>query len=197
MKVVKFLAVVDEAKCDGCKLCELICPTGAIKVVDRMARVADDRACVACLRCSDRCSKQDAISMLRRPEPVVFGTSTADVDQAELRALCLKAHREPHEQVCVCTGTSAGEIAAAIMKGARSVPEVIKATGSSSGCQEFCVPVTQRLLKACGVDITRAGGPVPYDQTIAFWELPGEIAEKYPHYCFKEDEELARKLGRG
>jgi len=196
VKVVKFLATVDKAKCTGCKLCVIECPTGAMSVIDKKARV-EEGACVACVRCADRCKKENAIAMVRRREPIVCLTPTEDVDDAELWDLCAKAHRTPNEFVCICTGTLAGELAAAIIKGARSVSEVIKATGAVSGCQEFCVPVVQRLLKAYGVDIAKDEGPLHYEQTIAFWDLPDEIDKKYPQYCMKDDVVLARRLRQG
>jgi len=42
---------VDEARCTGCGLCTDVCPTGAISVVDGVARVEQNlcRECEACL----------------------------------------------------------------------------------------------------------------------------------------------------
>ena len=195
MKIVDFLAEVDEAKCEGDKLCEQVCPTGAIQVINKKAKVQED-ACVACTRCFDRCPV-NAITMVPRKEPKLVATSVAEVDEAAVRELCLKAHRKPDELVCICTGTFAGEIAAAIIKGARSVREVVRMTGAISGCQEFCVPVVQRMLKACGVDIAEAGGPLSYDQTFSLWDIPEAVSRKYPRFCVQEDAELARRLRKG
>lgn len=192
MRVAEFLAQVDEAKCVGDKLCEQICPTGAIKVVEKKANV-DDEKCLACTKCSDRC-QEDAITMVPRAQSKEFRTSVEGVDEAEIRELCLKAHRFPSELVCVCTGTLAEEIAAAIIKGAKSVQEVALMTGVLSGCGEFCISVIQRLLKAHGVDVVKAGGHLKYDQTFSMWDIPEEVQEKYPRYYFKEDVELATRL---
>ena len=198
MKVVEFLAQVDRAKCVGDKLCEEMCPTGAIRVVGKKAKVdkkatVDSEKCLACTRCVDRCPK-DAVTMVPRDQPKVFGTSTVGFDPAEVRELCRKAHRQPYELVCVCTFTLAEEIAAAIIKGARSVREVALMTGVLSGCQQFCSPVIQRMLKASGVDIAEAGAPLTYDQTFSLWDIPQEMQQKYPSYYFKEDTEMATRL---
>ncbi|MGW8321084.1 MAG: 4Fe-4S binding protein, partial [Thermodesulfobacteriota bacterium] len=64
MKVVKFVSSVDPSKCNGDKLCERVCPTGAISVVNKEARVEQTR-CVACSKCWDRCPS-DAIAMVPR-----------------------------------------------------------------------------------------------------------------------------------
>ena len=48
------LAQVDEALCNGDRICENVCPTAAIRVIEKKARVDGDR-CVACLKCVDAC----------------------------------------------------------------------------------------------------------------------------------------------
>ena len=80
MKIVKFVSSVDPSKCNGDKLCERVCPAGAIRVVDKEARV-DQARCVACSKCWDRCPS-NAIEMLPRSEPV---------DQDKIFELCYKA----------------------------------------------------------------------------------------------------------
>lgn len=40
--------------CIGCKKCEKVCPTGAITVVDNLARIDYDK-CVGCVACSENC----------------------------------------------------------------------------------------------------------------------------------------------
>lgn len=65
MKVVKFLAQVDKAKCTGDKLCETVCPTGAIQVEGKKAAV-DAKKCVSCCNCSDIC-QEEAVTMASPP----------------------------------------------------------------------------------------------------------------------------------
>jgi ferredoxin len=194
MKVVKYLAQVDETKCIGDKLCEEMCPTAAIRVVKKKARVQGSK-CLACNRCVDRCPSA-AVTMIPRQQPMTVAVSVADVDPAAVAKLLRAVHRLPGELVCVCTLTSTEEIAAAIVKGARSVREVSAMTGVLSGCQEFCVPTVQRMLKAAGVDITRAEAiaPMKYEQTFSMWEVPDELIAKHPGYHLQEDRELATRL---
>jgi Fe-S-cluster-containing hydrogenase component 2 len=194
MKVVKYLAQVDETKCIGDKLCEEMCPTAAIRVVKKKARVQESK-CLACNRCVDRCPSA-AVTMFPRQQPMTVAVPVADVDPAAVAKLLRAVHRLPGELVCVCTLTSTEEIAAAIVKGARSVREVSAMTGVLSGCQEFCVPTVQRMLKAAGVDIARAEAiaPMKYAQTFSMWDVPGELIAKHPGYHFEEDRELASRL---
>src|SRR5512146_563360 len=42
--------LVDEARCTGCELCVLYCPTGAIGMENGIARIERDR-CVECYNC--------------------------------------------------------------------------------------------------------------------------------------------------
>ena len=191
MKLVKFQPRVDESRCKGDSHCERVCSTGAIKVIEKIATVDEDR-CIACNRCFDRCP-DDAITMVLRPEPKLVTTSTEGIDDAEIKALCMTARRLPDELVCICTTTFAAEIAVAVIKGARSIRDIAAMTGVASGCQEFCVPVVQRMLKAYGLDITEVGAPLNYDQSFSMWDIPADVKDKYPEYYFKEDIDLATK----
>jgi len=191
---VKFIAQVDAAKCSGCKLCERVCLTDAITIVNKMAVVDDD--CLGCTRCVDVCWHNQAVVMVPRATPRYCGTDVNAVDAGLVQELCAHAHRLPDELVCVCANTSAGEIAAAIIQGARSFKELSFATGVLQGCQEFCVPPIQRMLKAQGVDVTKAGGFLKYDQTLSMWDIPKAAQEQFEYY-FADDLALATKSRQG
>ncbi|MFN8628133.1 MAG: (2Fe-2S)-binding protein [Candidatus Binatia bacterium] len=191
---VKFIAQVDDTKCSGCKLCEKVCLTDTIKVVNKVAIVDDN--CLGCTRCVDVCWYDQALTMVPRSQARYVGTDVNEVDADLVRDLCAQAHRLPGELVCVCANTSAGEIAAAIVKGARSFKDLSFATGVLQGCQEFCVPPIQRMLKAKGVDVTQAGGFLKYDQAMSMWDIPKAAQERIEYY-FQDDLALATKSREG
>jgi len=192
MKVVKFLAVVDETRCIGDKLCENVCPTAAIEVVKKKARVDEER-CVACFRCWDAC-QQDAVTMVARPEPIILGVDPGEVDQTSLRELCMKAHLHPQQFLCLCTGTRVNEVAAAVLKGAKSPEEISLMTGARSGCTIYCMEPMLRLLKAHGVKTAPPKDHRWYDFAPTLWDVPEELAQKYPDYYFEEDKKAFRKF---
>jgi ferredoxin len=49
------MLVVDNLKCNGCKLCEEKCPNNAIKVIYGKAKI-DNNVCDNCLRCVYFCT---------------------------------------------------------------------------------------------------------------------------------------------
>jgi len=53
-------------KCTGCKICEKVCPFGAIFVVDKIAQVQDN--CTLCGACVNSCPVE-ALSIERKPVP--------------------------------------------------------------------------------------------------------------------------------
>ena len=70
MKIARFVSRVDPEKCNGDKRCEKHCPSGAIKVVEKIAAVQEDR-CVACGKCKEVC-REDAVEMVRRDLPLTI-----------------------------------------------------------------------------------------------------------------------------
>jgi len=192
MKVVNFVAQVDKAKCVGDKLCETVCPTGAIKVEGKKAAV-DEKKCVACCNCLDIC-QEEAVTMASRSEPVFFGLDPEQVDQTELIRLCARAHLNPKQLICLCTATRVSEVAAAVLKGAGSPEEITLMTGACSGCTVYCMGPMLRLLKANGVETPLPEGRRWYNITPTLWDVPAEIVRKYPGYYLEEDKEVFRKI---
>jgi NAD-dependent dihydropyrimidine dehydrogenase PreA subunit/bacterioferritin-associated ferredoxin len=192
MRRVKFLARVDNEKCKACGTCQIVCPTEAIKVVKKKARV-NEKKCLACPNCTDSCP-EGALTLIRRTEPRTLYVDPSGVDQTELRELCLKAHLHPHQWGCMCNGTRVREVAAAVLKGAKSVEEISVMTGIRSGCTVYCVQHMLRLLKAHGVELKEPRSHRWYDATQTIWELPKEVQEKYPGHFFEEDKKVFRKF---
>jgi ferredoxin len=192
MKVVKFLAQVDETKCIGDKLCETVCPAGAIKVAGKKAAV-DEKRCVACSNCSDIC-REEAVTLASRFEPVLLGLNPEQVDQNELTQLCARAHLHPRQLICLCTATLVSEVAAAVLKGAGSPEEITLMTGVCSGCTVYCMEPMLRLLKANGVEPPLPKGRRLYNITPTLWDVPPEVVRKYPGYYLTEDKDVFRKI---
>ena len=192
MRRVKFLAQVDNEKCTGCGTCQIVCPTKAIRVVKKKARV-NEKKCLACPNCTDSCPEA-ALTLIQRTEPRTLYVDPSGVDQTELRELCQKAHLHPHQWGCMCNGTRVREVAAAVLKGAKSMEEISLMTGIRSGCTAYCVQHMLRLLKAHGVELKEPRSHRWYDATQTIWELPKEVQEKYPGHFFEEDKKVFRKL---
>jgi len=188
MKKVYIMSQVDEDKCIGDKICENVCPTGAITVTERKARV-DKSKCAACLKCLDMCN-EEAIRMVPREQPLIMGADPLDVDQEELRALCHRARFDPEESICLCTLTKAKEVAAGILKGAKTPEEVTLMTGIRTSCGMWCMAPVLRLLKAHGLETESPKGYRWYDVNANLWDIPKAVSQKYPEYCFEEDKKL-------
>ncbi len=46
---------LDAAKCNGCRMCETVCPHRVLAVQDRRARIVDLDACMECGACMVNC----------------------------------------------------------------------------------------------------------------------------------------------
>ena len=60
-----YLCHVDESLCEGCSICEEVCPFDAIKVRDEIS-VVDEEACMGCGVCIDKC-ETGALRLERDP----------------------------------------------------------------------------------------------------------------------------------
>jgi ferredoxin len=156
--------------------------------------VVTSEKCLACQNCRDVCP-EDAIKHVLRPVPLRLGVDPAEVDQNQLRELCLKAHLHPHQWLCMCGGIRVREGAAAVLKGAKTPEEIALMTGARSGCTVYCHMTSLRLLKAHGIEVKPpAEGYRWYDSTQTCWEVPEEVIKKYPGHFLKEDLDVFRKF---
>ncbi len=188
---ILFLAEVDEERCNGDRICENVCPTAAIRMINKKARVDQDR-CLACLKCVDACPEL-AVTLTPRSEPLEIGIDPSTVDQKRLNELCAKANLDPEESICLCHGTLAKDLAAAVLKGAKTPEDVVLMTGVRTGCGMWCTTPILRILKANDVEVVFPKGYRMYDIEPAVWELPDEVVKKYPEYFLEEDAELSRR----
>ncbi|GAW91024.1 4Fe-4S binding protein [Calderihabitans maritimus] len=189
MKVVNLLAQVDAEKCIGCKTCERVCPVLAVKIVDRVA-VVDEERCRGCAACEQRCP-QYAVTMVKRAEPLVVKVDLEGLDYKEIASLCRKANFNPEQIICYCTATRAEEVAAAILRGAKTPEEISLVTGVRTGCKVECIQPVLRLLRAAGINPEPpAKGWQWYGITVTAWEVPAEVKEKHGKRGFYFDEDI-------
>ncbi|MGE0388365.1 MAG: 4Fe-4S dicluster domain-containing protein [Gammaproteobacteria bacterium] len=185
MAVVKYIADYEVEPCISCNLCDLVCPSKAIEMVGRKP-VIDDKLCIGCGRCVDRCP-EDIMWMAPRSAPLTVTVRPEEAPQDAVAALLRRAGIDPNVSVCVCTLTPASEIAAAIVKGARNLEEVSAATGMRSGCGIYCVAPALRLLQAAGADMAPPRGFRWYPLTLSLWDISDEARARYPDAFIDED----------
>ena len=189
MKVVNLLAVVEEDKCRGCKICEMVCPVVAIQMENRIA-VIDSERCRGCAACEQRCPDY-AIKMVKREQPIYVKVDVSAVDYTRIEKLCKKAKFNPEQLICYCTATRAEEVAAAILQGAKSPEELSYLTGVRTGCKVECIQPLLRLLDAAGIEPQRPkNGWQWYGKTVTVWEIPEEVKQKYASRGFYFDEDI-------
>lgn len=197
MKQVTLLAKVDKDKCTGCKICTKVCPVLSISVENKKAVVNEDE-CRACGNCEQRCPFH-AIEMVSREIPKEIGVNVSKFDQAKIQEICEKAHFNPEQVLCYCTGVRADEVAAAILDGADSPEKVSLMTGIRTGCTIECVQPVLRMLEAAGCELKPIeGGWQWYGTTPTAWTIPEDVKEKYSSrgFYFEEDEKLLDKIAK-
>lgn len=185
MAVIKLVADYEVEPCIGCKLCDIVCPSGAIRMEARKP-VIDEALCIGCGRCVDRCP-EDIMWMKEREEALTVTVAADEADEAEVAALLHKAGIEPTVSVCVCTLTPGAEIARAVVKGAQNLEEVCAMTGMRSGCGIYCVAPALRLLEAAGRDMTPPPQHRWYPSTLSLYDLSDEVRARYPDAFIDED----------
>jgi len=181
--------VVEEA-CVGCNQCVNVCPSGALSLdKHRRKAVLDEPRCVGCMKCVEQCIPYGAIGIQPNPDGRQLGIPPEDRDEAAVNELCAKARLAPEQVVCVCTGTTASEVAAAIADGITAPEDITMATGVRAACGWLCLTSVTRLLEASGNPLSRPKQDYriyPEATKVAIWNIPDGIDEKYPEYRLKE-----------
>jgi thioredoxin reductase/ferredoxin len=151
--------------------------------------------CRGCSNCVDRCPSS-AITLEPCEHPFEVRVDPDGLSSAEIDSLCLKARLHPRQIVCYCTNTTAGEIASAILKGARTPEAVSRMTGARTGCTVLCVQSIVKLLEASGERIEPKETHQCYGLTFTLWDVPPEAKERYDPggYHFEEDRALIEKI---
>ena len=196
MKVISYEIEVVAPNCTSCYRCERACPTSAITMVGpkrtEAIAVVDNSRCVACMRCIDVCD-DDALLAHPRDHPVDAGIDFSGTDRDATIRLCRDAGIDPEQTVCVCTGTQAQEIAAAIVEGAESFAEVALATGAQSGCLLYCsVPIRRLLAAGQGGDAPSASKVKRYDCAQSVLDLPTDLDAQYPLFALSAERAYVR-----
>ena len=188
MKLISLKAVINKDKCVGCGICSKVCPTVTISIVDKKACV-DEKFCRGCGGCEQRCPMH-AITMVKLEKPYTVSVDISDCDYEKISELCRKAHMNPEQIICYCTKTRAEEVAAAILKGAKTPEELSRQVGIRTGCKVECIQPILRLLAAAGINPKRPDGWQWYGKTPTVWDIPQEIKDKYNNRGFYFDEDI-------
>jgi NADPH-dependent glutamate synthase beta subunit-like oxidoreductase/bacterioferritin-associated ferredoxin len=151
--------------------------------------------CRGCTACADRCPAS-AISIEPLQQPFTVGVDPGRFDPEEIMRICKKAKVHPKQVVCYCTDTRAGEIAAAILKGARTPEDVSRMTGARTGCTVLCVQSIVKLLEASGQPVKPAETHQCYGKTFTAWDMdPGlKKRDEKRGYHLDDDVRLIEKV---
>ena len=192
MRIVTKTAFVDELRCKGCQTCVRVCPVVAIRMeksAERRIAKIDELECVACGICINRCAEH-ALSFKDRETPLRIETRFDETISKEIEAICTKAHMYPEQVICYCHRIQAGKLVAAILAGGDTPEKLARMTGVRTGCGVLCITGVLRLLKAAGVELTKAPGYQWYGKMITIWDIPEAVIEKYgKQYYIREDRE--------
>jgi NADPH-dependent glutamate synthase beta subunit-like oxidoreductase/bacterioferritin-associated ferredoxin len=173
------LVVKEASRCLSCGICAEV----------------DELTCTGCSRCRERCPEY-AINLAILERRKVLEVDWTQVPYVQIEALCRRAHMNPLEVICYCTGTRAREVAASIILGAETPEEISTRTGVRTGCGVECIQPILRLLTAAGVKLGKAPGHQWYGLTPTIWDLPEEIIKnpEYQKFYFDEDRKLLEKI---
>jgi Fe-S-cluster-containing hydrogenase component 2 len=190
--------IVDE-KCVGCTVCVNVCPTAALRMENRLAIVTED-LCTGCFKCIEACIPYGAIVSKADPNPRLLNTPEDSWDQHAVDDLCARAYFDPHDSICMCTRTTAGEVAAAVIAGTDVVEELTMATGVRAVCGMWCLSPVMRILAAAGIETERPAKdyrvyPDGAGVDVGIWSVPDDVIDKYPEYPIRADRAAAIATG--
>lgn len=186
--------VLIEELCIGCQNCVKQCRYEALRFVDGKPQI-DESKCLGCFKCAMNCPKLALLpTFFDEPKQIVFDYS--DVDPEAIKALCAKADLDPERAMCMCTMTPAKEVAAALIKGARTLYDIMIMTGVKTDCGIYCSASLDRLLKAFFGDEYKCPNNekwgYPTDPCVK--NVRKEVAAKYPEYFIEDDQKHWKNL---
>lgn len=194
MRTICTYASINYEKCKFCRTCFNVCPTLAISLAESKPYIDID-SCFGCKACESRCPHK-AITMKQREKTRLLNVQIEDADREKIASICLKAGYHSRQMVCFCTRTRAGEVAAAVIKGAKTPAEISRMTGIRSGCTVECIEPQLRILEAAGVKFEAAPGWQWYGKTPSITDIPKDVQKKFQGrgFYFEEDIKLKEKL---
>jgi ferredoxin len=151
--------------------------------------------CKGCINCAERCPAS-AITIEPLQEPYTVGVDPGQFDQDEIMRICEKAHVHPKQIICYCTDTRAGEIVAAILKGAKTPEDIARMTGARTGCTVLCVQSIIKLLEVSGNPVRAVGTHQVYGKTFTLWDMDPRLKQRDEKrgYHYDDDQHLIEKV---
>lgn len=152
-------------------------------------------ACRGCMNCEERCPSS-AITIEPLEKPFFVGVDPSQFDANEILKICKKAKVHPKQIICYCTNTSAEEIVASILSGARTPEDISRMTGARTGCTVLCIQSIVRLLEAAGYPVLPGETHQYYGKTFTLWDIDPHLKMQYEigGYHFDEDIRLIEKV---
>jgi len=150
---------------------------------------------MGCINCEQRCPAS-AIVIEPRQEPFTVGVDPGQFDPGEIMRICKRAKVHPKQIICYCTNTTAGEIAAAILKGAKTPEAISLMTGARTGCTVLCIQSIMKLLEASGHPVKPSDTHQCYGKTFTVWDLDAGAKKTHDErgYHFDDDIRLIEKV---